>query len=209
MVSAPQAANQNQSRILVIACGALAREIQTLKSLNEWQHVELTCLDAELHNRPDQIVPKLREKLASCRDEYEHIFVGYADCGTGGALDRLLEEENIPRLPGAHCYAFYTGQEEFADMAEAELGTFYLTDFLARHFDRLIVSGMGLDRHPEIRDMMFSHYRRVVYLSQRVDPELMERAEKAAAYLDLPLEHRHTGYGELESSLREQVIAVA
>lgn len=209
MRSGSEVTVQDSSRILVIACGALAREIQALKSLNDWHHIELTCLDAELHNRPDQIVPKLREKLDVYREKYEHIFVGYADCGTGGALDRLLEEENIPRLPGAHCYAFYAGQEEFSDMAAAELGTFYLTDFLARHFERLIVSGMGLDRHPEIRDMMFSHYRRLVYLSQRFDAELLERAERAAAYLELPLEHRHTGYGELESSLREQVIAIA
>ncbi len=203
-----QTAESHSPSLLVIACGALAREIQTLKALNAWSHLELTCLDADLHNRPDQIVPRLREKLAQHRDHYEQIFIGYADCGTGGELDRMLEQEKIERLPGAHCYSFYAGQSEFAELAEQDPGTFYLTDFLARHFERLIIRGMGLDRHPELQEIIFSNYNRLVYLSQRVDQDLLQRAEKAASYLDLSFDHRHCGYGELESSLREQVIAI-
>ena len=197
--------------LLVIACGALAREIQQIKLLNGWQHIRIQCLDAELHNQPDLIAGKLREKLQQLRDDYKQIFIAYADCGTGGDIDRVMaefstDEYPIERLPGAHCYAFFAGIEAFDEMAEEALGTFYLTDFLAQHFDRLIIKGMKLDKHPELKPMMFGNYTRLVYLSQVHNEKLHIAAKKAAEYLDVEYEHRHTGYGLLESGLQTQVI---
>ena len=193
--------------VLIIACGALAHEIEQLKSLNGWSHMTLKCLSAELHNRPQQIVPQLKRKIDQYRDQYEHIFVAYADCGTSGKIDELLESESIERLPGAHCYSAFAGEQRFLQMAEQEPATFYLTDFLARHFDRLIVKGLKLNLHPELRDAFFGNYRRVLYLSQKTDDRLMRHARSAARFLELEFEHMHCGHGELESSLRSQVIA--
>ena len=197
--------------LLVLACGALAREIQQLKQLNDWQHIRIQCLDAELHNRPDLIAGKLREKLQALRNEYHNIFIAYADCGTGGDIDRVMaefstDENTIERLPGAHCYAFFAGIEAFDEMTEEALGTFYLTDFLAQHFERLIIKGMKLDKHPELKPMMFGNYTRLVYLSQIHNEKLHIAAKKAADYLGVEYEHRHTGYGLLESGLQAQVI---
>ena len=197
--------------LLVLACGALAREIQQLKLLNQWQHLRIQCLDADLHNRPDLIAGKLREKLVELRDEYKNIFIAYADCGSGGDIDRVMaefstDEHPIERLPGAHCYAFFAGLEAFDEMAEEALGTFYLTDFLAQHFERLIIKGMKLDQHPELKPMMFGNYTHLVYLSQIHNEKLHVAAKKAAEFLDLEYEHRHTGYGLLESGLQTQVI---
>lgn len=193
--------------VLIIACGALAREIQQLRLLNGWSHVKLQCLEAELHNRPEQIPTKLREAIAKYRGQYEQIFVGYADCGTGGEIDRIIAEEGLERLPGAHCYAFFTGVGAFDQLAEEELGTFYLTDFLTRHFDRLIIRGLKIDKHPELTAMYFGHYRRLVYLSQTHDPQLLQAAERAADYLGLAFRHVHTGYGELESTLNIKLVS--
>ena len=197
--------------LLVIACGALAREIQQIKLLNDWQHIRIQCLDADLHNRPKWIAGKLRSKLAEHREQYKHIFIAYADCGSGGDIDRVIAEFSTPdspieRLPGAHCYAFFAGIEAFDTLAEEALGTFYLTDFLAQHFDRLIVRGMKLDKHPEIKPMMFGNYTRLVYLSQTHDEKLVKAAQQAAEYLGLTFEQQHTGYGLLESGLQAQVI---
>lgn len=192
--------------ILILACGALAREISTLIKLNNWSQVKLQCLEADLHNRPELIVPKLKAALDKYRDQYQQIFIGYADCGTGGGIDRFLAEEGLERLPGAHCYAFFTGLDEFDDLAAEELGSFYLTDFLALHFDRLMVRGLKLDKHPELKAMIFGHYKRLVYLSQSHDAQFMEKAQQAAHYLGLEFQHVHTGYGELESSLNVQSI---
>ena len=191
----------------VIACGALAHELQYLRTANGWDHVRLLCLDADLHNRPQLIPGKLREKIEQVRQQYENIFVAYADCGTAGAIDALLQEQGIERLPGAHCYSFYAGEETFTQLAEQEPGTFYLTDFLARHFERLIIRGLKLDRHPQLRDDFFGNYRRVVYLSQRADETLLRAAQDAADFLQLEFEHQHCGYGDLESGLRAQLIA--
>ncbi len=192
--------------VLIIACGAIAKEILQVKQLNHWDHVKLQCLDAELHNYPEKIPEKLQAAIDKNRDQYEHIFVGYADCGTGGYIDRIIEAEGLERLPGAHCYAFFRGIADFEVLAAEELGTFYLTDFLARHFERLIIRGFKLDKHPELIDMMFGSYKRLVYLSQTDDMALMEAAQKAAQYLGLDFRHIHTGYGELESSLNVQSI---
>jgi hypothetical protein len=188
--------------ILIIACGALAREITALKRANGWTDVDVQCLPAELHNRPERIVPSVREQIDKHRSEYETIFVAYADCGTGGLLDALLEEEpGIDRLPGAHCYEFYAGSTAFAALHDAEPGTFYLTDFLVRHFDRLVTRGLGLDRHPELAQEYFRNYRRLVYLSQRRSADAEAQARQIAANMGLEFELRITGYGELGTRL--------
>ena len=187
--------------ILVIACGALAREIDALRRRWGWPHLHLKCIDARLHNRPAEIPGRLRRMIRRHRDAYEEIFVAYADCGTAGGIDRVLAEEGAERLEGAHCYEFFAGRERFAELAKAEPGTFYLTDFLARHFDRFVVKPLGLDRHPELRDAYFGNYRKLVYLSQTQDARLLESAAQAAARLELDFEHVHCGYGELETSL--------
>ncbi|HPE62301.1 MAG: DUF1638 domain-containing protein [Thiothrix sp.] len=189
---------------LVIACGALAREILALRERNGWSHLKLTCLPAELHNRPERIPQQVRELIQRHRPHFAAIFVAYADCGTGGLLDRVLEEEGVERLPGAHCYQFFAGQQDFDRLAEQEPGSFYLTDFLARHFERLVIGSLKLDRYPELMPQIFGHYRRLVYLSQTRDPALRQAAEQAAARLGLAFEHIHTGYGELEGSLHVQ-----
>ncbi len=187
--------------ILVIACGALAREIHELRRRWGWEHLHLKCIDAALHNRPAEIPGRLRRMIRKHRRSYAGIFVAYADCGTGGAIDRVLEEEGAERLEGAHCYEFLAGRARFAELAAAEPGTFYLTDFLARHFDRFVVKPLGLDRHPELRDAYFGNYRKLVYLSQTHDARLLETAVQAAARLELDFEHVHCGYGELQTSL--------
>ncbi|MDZ7786657.1 MAG: DUF1638 domain-containing protein [Halofilum sp. (in: g-proteobacteria)] len=198
------------ARTLILACGALSHEIIALIRANGWEHMAVQCLPADLHNRPAEIPGAVREKLRAARAHYDHVFVAYADCGTGGRLDDVLAEEGVERLPGAHCYEFYAGAQAFRALAEEEPGTFYLTDFLARHFDRLIIRGMGLDRHPELLSMLFGNYRRVVYLAQRDDADLQARARAAADRLGLEYELRHTGYGELGTALdavaHEQVV---
>ncbi len=194
------------SPILIIACGALAQEIVQLQTLNGWNHLHLKCLDAELHNRPHLIAGKLREKIAQHRNEYNNIFVAYADCGSGGEIDRVLEDENIERLPGAHCYSFFAGEQRFKEISEQELGSFYLTDFLAKHFERLVIKGLKLDQHPELRDQYFGNYTRVVYLSQEGNPSLRSLAKNAALFLGLDFEHEHCGYGDLQTGLESQVL---
>lgn len=189
-------------RVLVIACGAIVPEIQAVARCNGLSDIAIRALPASYHNRPEKIVPGIERLLGIARGRFETIFVAYADCGTGGALDDLLVKEGIERLPGAHCYQFFTGMAAFEAAAEADLRSFYLTDFLARHFDRLVWQGLGLDRHPELRDAYFSNYERVVYLSQAPTAELLAEAERAASRLGLALEHRHVGYGDLTASLQ-------
>jgi len=185
---------------LVIGCGALGRELVDLVRHNRLASVEIRCLPASLHNRPDGIAGAVDALIRSVGDRYPRILVAYADCGTGGALDRVLEAHGVERLPGAHCYQVYAGPA-FDELAAEEPGTFYLTDFLARSFDRLVIEGLGLDRHPELLPVYFAGYRRLVYLSQRDDPELLARARRAAERLGLAFEHRQTGYGGLEAAI--------
>ncbi len=189
-------------RVLVIACGALAHDLVRVRDANGWDYLDFQCLPAELHNRPEKITPAVREKIREARARYSEIFVAYSDCGTGGDLDRLLDEENVERLPGAHCYEMFAGSGVFNDLHEAELGTFYLTDFLARHFQRVMVKGLGLDRHPELRDLYFGNYRKLVLLAQLDDPEVEQRAREAAEYLGLAFEKVATGDHGLEGALR-------
>ena len=193
-------------RVLVIACGALAREIAALRRANDWPHLEVRCLPAELHNRPERIAPAVREAIHANRGRFETIFVAYGDCGTGGALDTALREENVERIPGAHCYEFFAGTEAFAALANEEPGTFYLTDFLLRHFDRIVIRGLGLDRHPELAPQYFGNYRRLVYLAQVDAPESIAAARAAAQRLGLAFAHRVTGYGGLERGLHATVL---
>jgi Protein of unknown function (DUF1638) len=191
-------------RVLVIACGALSREITALKRASGWSTLDVTCLAPELHNRPERITPAVRAAIGAARAHYERIFVAYADCGTGGALDRMLSEEGIERLPGAHCYEFFATSGVFAALAEAEPGTFYLTDFLVRHFERLVARSLGIDRHPQLLGEYFRHYRRVVYLAQVADAQLEQQACAIAARLGLAYERRLTGFGDLATSLARQ-----
>jgi len=193
-------------KILVIACGALAHELARIVRLNRWTAIRLRCLPPELHNRPADIAAAVRRQIEESLDQYEQIFVAYGDCGTGGKLDEVLEEYGVQRLPGAHCYEFYAGSESFTELADAEPGTFYLTDFLARHFDRLVKKGLGLDERPELKDLYFGNYRRLVYLSQREDVSLERLAKRHADYLGLKYCHRHTSSAGVEAQLREQVI---
>jgi len=187
-------------RTLVIACGALAREIVHLQR-GPLAHLDVTCLPAKLHNTPSLIPAEVRRKIRENRAGYDEILCLYGDCGTGGELDRVLAEEGVARIAGAHCYEFFAGAEDFAAMMEAEPGTFFLTDFLAWHFDRLVIAGLGLDRFPQLRDDYFGHYRRVVYLAQFEDAALTSKAEAAAARLGLAFERRQTGIGGVESFL--------
>ena len=187
-------------RSLVIACGALARELVSVTG--QLPNVEITCLPPDLHNRPGGIPGAVRGRIADARAEgFDHIFVAYADCGTGGMLDRVLADERVERLPGAHCYEFFAGSDAFARLHDEEPGTFYLTDFLARNFDRLVIRGLGIDRHPELQAVYFANYRRVVYLAQTDDADLLMAARAAAARLGLAFEHRRTGLGLLGTSI--------
>jgi hypothetical protein len=187
--------------VLVIACGAIARELVQVQKLNGWDHVDFQCLPAELHNTPERIPGAVRGMLDEHRSSYDRVFIGYADCGTGGLLDAELAGEGIERLPGAHCYDFFAGKETFSQLAEAEHGTFYLTDFLVHAFDRLVKQGLGLDRHPELKQTYFRNYRRVVYLAQRDSKRLRKMAAEQAAYLGLEYEYVFTGLEPLNRAL--------
>ncbi len=187
--------------ILVIACGALAREIAALRRMNRWTALDVRCLPAELHNRPERIAAAVRAEIRAQRDRYRTLFVAYGDCGTGGQLDAVLREEGVERIPGAHCYEFFAGSGVFQELSETEPGTFYLTDFLIRHFDRLVTRGLGLDRHPELAGEYFRHYRKLVYLAQTQAPAAIERAKQIAQSMGFEFEHRFTGYGDLGQRL--------
>jgi hypothetical protein len=186
-------------RVLIVGCGALANELVALT--RGLPNVDITCLPATLHNRPGGIPGAVRDRIRRRRAGYDRVFVAYADCGTGGLLDHVIEEEGVERLAGAHCYEFYAGREAFEQLSAEEPGTFYLTDFLARNFDRLVIEALGLDRHPELRDAYFGNYRRLVYLAQADDPALVRAARRAARRLGLTFEHRQTGYGELATTI--------
>lgn len=191
----------SQGAVLVIACGALAREILALKRLNGWGHIDLTCLPAKLHLWPDRIPGAVTAAVEEARGHYGRIFVAYADCGTGGRLQAACAALGVEMLEGPHCYSFFEGNDAFAAHAEEEMRVFYLTDFLVRQFDAFVWRPMGLDRHPELRDMLFGNYESLVYLAQTDDPELAAEAERCAERLGLVYERRRTGYGDLEPAL--------
>ncbi len=191
--------------ILLIGCGALAREMSWAINEGGWPHMEIACLPADLHNRPGQIPPAIRQKIRTAKEtgKYDKILAVYGDCGTGGELDRVLSEESVERIPGAHCYEFYAGHKNFLALNDEEIGSFYLTDYLVRFFDRLVIKGLGLDRYPHLRDDYFRHYKRVVHLSQGNDPKLREQARKAAEQLGLAYVHKPAGVSELFGFIKE------
>ena len=189
-------APKGKGRILLIACGALAREILDLKAANGWDHLDLTCLPAKLHNTPDRITDAVRAAVAKHRAAYDRLFVVYADCGTGGQLQAACAEMGVEMVPGPHCYSFFEGNAAFA--ARDEFTAFYLTDFLVRQFDAFVWEPLGLDRHPELREMYFGNYEKLVYQAQIDDPDLTEKAKACAKRLGLPFERRFTGYGDLK-----------
>ena len=184
-------------QVLLIACGALAHEVMALKRINGWDHLDLQCLPANLHLYPDRITPAVEAAVAEYRDAYDSIFVLYADCGTGGQLLEKCKELGISMVQGPHCYSFFEGNDRFAALSETEFTAFYLTDFLVRQFDAFVWRPMGLDRHPELRDMYFGNYTKLVYQAQTNDAALDAKAEDCAARLGLDYERRFTGYGDL------------
>ncbi len=188
-------------RTLVVACGALARELLQVVQANGLDHVDVVCLPASYHNIPDVIPGAVAERVRASAGRYDRAFGGYGDCGTGGRLDAVCAELGVERLPGDHCYEFFTGSSAFAQLHAEELGTFFLTDYLVKHFDRLVVKAFWLDTHPELLPQVFANYRRLVYLAQSDDPELVERARAAAVRLGLDFELRRTGLGNLEASI--------
>lgn len=191
-------AAEGTGRVLILACGALAREILAVLRVNEMNHVDLQCLPAILHNHPERIPAAIENAVASITNNYDEIFIAYADCGTGGRLQATAERLGLKMIPGPHCYAFFEGTEAFIARAESEFTAFYLTDFLVRQFDAFVWRPLGLDRHPELRETYFGHYEKLVYQAQTDDPELTRRAEDCARRLGLSFERRLTGYGDLE-----------
>lgn len=193
----------SRGRMLILACGALAHEITALIRLNGWDHVSLACLPAIFHNSPEKIVPGVEQAVARHRAQFDTIFVAYGDCGTGGALAEACARLGVGMIEGPHCYSFFEGNAAFAACAADEIDTFYLTDFLARQFEAFVIRPLGLDRHPELRDAYFGHYRRLVYLAQTENAALDAAAQAAAERIGLAYERRFTGYGDLETALRE------
>lgn len=202
-VATTAGADDRRPRTLLIACGALAREILDLIHREGWDHMELTCLPAKWHMTPAKIPEAVREKIRAGRVTYDKIYVMYADCGTSGALDKVLDEEGVERLPGPHCYATFMGQKAFEEMTADDPTGFYLTDFLVRHFDRLVIEALGIDRHPELAEMYFGNYTHMVYIAQTEDPGLQAKAREAADRLGLRYVYRKAGYGELETFLKQ------
>jgi hypothetical protein len=192
-------APKGQGRILLLACGALAREILDLIKANGWSHMDLHCLPAILHVHPDKIPDAVEQAVLKYRDAYDEVFVVYADCGTGGALQRLCDRLGVEMVQGPHCYSFFEGNAAFT--AQDEIYSFYLTDFLVRQFDAFVVKPLGLDRHPELRDMYFGNYKSLVYQAQTDDPALTKLAKQHAERLGLTFERRLTGYGDLATAL--------
>jgi hypothetical protein len=190
-----------QGRVLLIACGALAHEILALKRANGWDHLDLQCLPANLHLWPDRIPAAVEQAVTDHRATYETIFIVYADCGTGGLLQEKCRKLGVEMVEGPHCYSFFEGNAAFAAKAEEEFTAFYLTDFLVRQFDAFVWRPMGLDRHPELRDMYFGNYTKLVYQAQTDDPTLDAKARDCAARLGLAYERRATGYGDLVPAL--------
>ena len=198
---------EKSASVLVITCAAIAREVNEIKKLGQWSQMDLQAITADLHARPEKIPAAVADKIDKARDQYDHIFVAYGDCGTSGELDRVLEAKGVKRLPGAHCYDFLAGRENYEQMQEQEPGTFYLTDFLAQHFQRLVIEILGIDRHPELLEMYFGNYTRLVYLAQTDSDEITELARAAADQLGLRFERKFTGMGEmvpeLDAAMRE------
>ena len=189
--------------ILIIGCGAIAHEVSEIIELNNWDNVRLQCLNAELHNTPKILPRKIKEAIDSNINDYSKIFLAYADCGTGGLIDLLLKDYDIERLDGAHCYEFYSGSSVFKELSEKEIGTFYLTDFLVKNFDRLVIEGLGIQKYPSLKEDYFRNYKNVVYLAQLQDNVLESKARECADYLNLEFSVHFTGLKNLGKQLNE------
>ena len=199
---------RGRGSVLLIACGALGREMIDLIETNDWRHLDVACLPAKLHHDPKKIPEAIRSKIRANRSAYEKIYVLYGDCGTGGLLDQVLEEEGgVERIAGPHCFSFFNGNDAFAAQAEDELTTFYLTDYFCRHFDKFVWEALGLDRRADMAQFVFGNYRKIVYLAQTEDPELDRKARSIAERLGLDYEYRFKGYGDLEKFMRGQAAA--
>ncbi len=196
-------AARGEGKVLLIACGALAHEILALKVANGWDHLDLHCLPANLHLWPDRIPGAVEAAVTQRGATYAQVFVVYADCGTGGLLAAKCAELGVGMVEGPHCYSFFEGNATFAAKADEEFTAFYLTDFLVRQFDAFVWRPMGLDRHPELRDMYFANYTKLVYQAQTNDPALDAKAKDCALRLGLAYERRFTGYGDLDDALRQ------
>ncbi|WP_315923550.1 DUF1638 domain-containing protein [Mesorhizobium sp. SP-1A] len=201
---------EKRDRLLVIACGMIAREILAVKEQLGLDHLDLTCLPAEYHFYPDRIAPAMDKAIEEAKaDGYAHIFVGYGDCGTGGMLDRICEKHDVERMEGPHCFAFYQGLDAYRKVEDDDMMSFYMTDFLCRQFDAFFIRPLGLDKHPELVTDYFGNYEKLIYLAQTDDPELDKVAENAARMLGLVYERRSTGYGDLVAGLAHAAKAKA
>ena len=197
--------SEDLPNILVIACGALSQELSYLKKINSWKNITIQCLSAELHNTPKLIPIKVKEKLDLMADDFDKVYLGYADCGTGGLLDSLLKDYNIERLPGAHCYEFFAGKNQFLSLTEQELGTFYLTDFLVKHFNRLVIKGLGMDQYPQLKNEYFKNYKRLTYLAQTDSEELIKKAKEHADFLNLEYNYYYTGLNQFRLDIEQGI----
>ena len=189
--------------ILIIGCGAIAHEVREIIELNNWDNVRLQCLNADLHNTPKILPKKIKEAIDTNLNDYSKIFLAYADCGTGGLIDLILKDYDIERLDGAHCYEFYSGSSVFKELSEKEIGTFYLTDFLVKNFDRLVIDGLGIQKYPALKEDYFKNYKNVVYLAQKQDNVLESKARECADYLNLEFSGLFTGLNNLENQLNK------
>lgn len=186
----------------IIACGMIAREVMAVNKQLGFDHIDLKCLPASYHHHPEHIAPEMDKAITRARNEgFEHIFVGYADCGTGGELDKVCEKHSVKRIEGPHCFSFYMGNKAFEEADGEHLTTFFITDFLARHFDTFMKRPLGLDKHPELLEMYFSNYTKALYLAQTKDKQLVDNAKAAAQFLGLEYEYRYTGYGDLSDAI--------
>ena len=199
--------SEDLPNILVIACGALSQELSYLKKINSWTNITIQCLSAELHNTPKLIPIKVKEKLDLMADDFDKVYLAYADCGTGGLLDSLLKNYNIERLPGAHCYEFFAGKNQFLSLTEEELGTFYLTDFLVKHFNRLVIKGLGMDRYPQLKNEYFKNYKKLTYLAQTDSKELKNKAKQYADFLNLEYNFYYTGLNQFRVDIEKGIKA--
>lgn len=190
----------------IIACGMIAREVLAVNAQLGLDHVDLKCLPAEYHHFPQKIPPAMDKAIMDARDEgFEHILVGYADCGTGGELDRICQKHGVERLEGPHCFSFYMTNQRFLNETDDLITTFYITDFLARHFETFFIRPLGLDRHPELKDMYFSNYTTAMYIAQTKNNDLEQKARSAAQYLGLNYVYRYTGYGDLNTDIAKHL----
>jgi hypothetical protein len=190
-------------KTLIIACGALSHEILELIRVNHWDHLELTCLPAKYHHTPEKIPAAMREKIRAHQNEYRKIYAMYGDCGTGGMLDRVLEEEGVERIEGPHCFSFFAGNDVYAKWGENEITTFYLTDFFCKHFDKFVWEALALDRRDDMVDFVFGNYEKVVFIAQTENRELQQKAQEIARRLKLTYEYRFTGYGDMQLSMAD------